>query len=227
MTFDFLLQTPEDLKKLNTIVDVTQELHYVMDAITLTRQRLEGRCPLIGFAGAPVSFRSTLWLSKVSLFHFLCLIFFLSFFLRVSLYICLLESHWFTVFSNRGERNTVLCVCVCNRIIKWSTLRAMSHADSEYWNVCNLLWKLFFIIEDVLLYFPVLCLRILQKNLNLSHLFFSGPSWNIWLTVRRQPLSPRPEGGWCSTLRPVTPYWSYLLRKLSITLWLRSKPVLR
>nr|XP_022313045.1 uncharacterized protein LOC111118050 [Crassostrea virginica] len=53
MTFDFLLQTPEDLKKLNTIVDVTQELHYVMDAITLTRQRLEGRCPLIGFAGAP------------------------------------------------------------------------------------------------------------------------------------------------------------------------------
>lgn len=53
MTFDFLLQTPEDLKKLNTIVDVTQELHYVMDAITLTRQRLEGRCPLIGFSGAP------------------------------------------------------------------------------------------------------------------------------------------------------------------------------
>ena len=58
MTFDFLLQTPEDLKKLNTIVDVTQELHYVMDAITLTRQRLEGRCPLIGFAGAPVSIYS-------------------------------------------------------------------------------------------------------------------------------------------------------------------------
>lgn len=127
MTFDFLLQTPEDLKKLNTIVDVTQELHYVMDAITLTRQRLEGRCPLIGFAGAPVSFRSTLWLSKVSLFHFLCLIFFLSFFLRVSLYICLLESHWFTVFSNRGERNTVLCVCVCNRII------------DQHWEQCLML----------------------------------------------------------------------------------------
>lgn len=127
MTFDFLLQTPEDLKKLNTIVDVTQELHYVMDAITLTRQRLEGRCPLIGFAGAPVSFRSTLWLSKVSLFHFLCLIFFLSFFLRVSLYICLLESHWYTVFSNRGERNTVLCVCVCNRI------------NDQHWEQCHML----------------------------------------------------------------------------------------
>lgn len=55
MIFDFLLNTPEDLNKLNTVVDVTQELHYVMDAITLTRQKLEGRVPLIGFAGAPVS----------------------------------------------------------------------------------------------------------------------------------------------------------------------------
>lgn len=53
--FDFLLETPEDLKKLNTIVDVTTELHYVMDAITLTRQKLNGRCPLFGFSGAPVS----------------------------------------------------------------------------------------------------------------------------------------------------------------------------
>lgn len=103
MTFDFLLQTPEDLKKLNTIVDVTQELHYVMDAITLTRQRLEGRCPLIGFAGAPVSFRSTLTFQSFSLSFSLS--HFLSFFLSESI-----------VFSNRGERNTVLCVCVCNRI---------------------------------------------------------------------------------------------------------------
>ena len=56
MIFDFLLNTPEDLNKLNTVVDVTQELHYVMDAITLTRQTLEGKVPLIGFAGAPVRF---------------------------------------------------------------------------------------------------------------------------------------------------------------------------
>lgn len=125
MTFDFLLQTPEDLKKLNTIVDVTQELHYVMDAITLTRQRLEGRCPLIGFAGAPVSFRSTLTFQSFSLSFSLS--HFLSFFLRVSLYICLLESHWFTVFSNRGERNTVLCVCVCNRI------------NDQHWEQCYML----------------------------------------------------------------------------------------
>jgi uroporphyrinogen decarboxylase len=48
MIFDFLLDTPEDLDKLNTVVDVTQELHYVMDAITLTRQKLEGKVPLIG-----------------------------------------------------------------------------------------------------------------------------------------------------------------------------------
>lgn len=110
MTFDFLLQTPEDLKKLNTIVDVTQELHYVMDAITLTRQRLEGRCPLIGFAGAPVSFRSTLTFQSFSLSFSLS--HFLSFFLRVSLYICLLESHWFTA-SPIEVKGIQYCVYVC------------------------------------------------------------------------------------------------------------------
>ena len=36
-------------------VDVKRSLGYVFDAITLTRHRLEGRCPLIGFSGAPVS----------------------------------------------------------------------------------------------------------------------------------------------------------------------------
>lgn len=111
MTFDFLLQTPEDLKKLNTIVDVTQELHYVMDAITLTRQRLEGRCPLIGFAGAPVSFRSTLTFQSFSL-SFSLSHFLLSFFLRVSLYICLLESHWFTA-SPIEVKGIQYCVYVC------------------------------------------------------------------------------------------------------------------
>lgn len=33
--------------------DVSEKLHYVMDAITLTRKELNGRVPLIGFAGAP------------------------------------------------------------------------------------------------------------------------------------------------------------------------------
>lgn len=126
MTFDFLLQTPEDLKKLNTIVDVTQELHYVMDAITLTRQRLEGRCPLIGFAGAPVSFRSTLTFQSFSLSFSLS--HFLSFFLSESipLYMSIRESLIYS-FSNRGERNTVLCVCVCNRI------------NDQHWEQCHML----------------------------------------------------------------------------------------
>jgi len=33
--------------------DIAEKLHYVMDAITLTRKELNGRVPLIGFAGAP------------------------------------------------------------------------------------------------------------------------------------------------------------------------------
>lgn len=35
------------------IPDVKDRLHYVMDAITLTRNELNGKVPLIGFAGAP------------------------------------------------------------------------------------------------------------------------------------------------------------------------------
>ena len=36
-------------------VDVHKELGYVFSAITLTRHKLEGKVPLIGFCGAPVS----------------------------------------------------------------------------------------------------------------------------------------------------------------------------
>lgn len=36
-----------------TVPDVADRLHYIMEAITLTRQELNGRVPLIGFAGAP------------------------------------------------------------------------------------------------------------------------------------------------------------------------------
>ena len=35
------------------VPDVADRLHYVMDAITLTRKELNGKVPLIGFAGAP------------------------------------------------------------------------------------------------------------------------------------------------------------------------------
>ena len=34
-------------------IDVRQKLGYVFEAITLTRRAIDGRVPLIGFAGAP------------------------------------------------------------------------------------------------------------------------------------------------------------------------------
>ncbi|KAL2863865.1 uroporphyrinogen decarboxylase HEM12 [Aspergillus lucknowensis] len=50
------LRSPDDgqyAKIMERDVDVKGELDYVYKAITLTRQRLEGRVPLIGFCGAP------------------------------------------------------------------------------------------------------------------------------------------------------------------------------
>lgn len=47
------LNTPSDLLNLTETPDVSTGLRYVYDAIRLTRQRLKGRVPLIGFAGAP------------------------------------------------------------------------------------------------------------------------------------------------------------------------------
>jgi uroporphyrinogen decarboxylase len=51
-TFDDPVRTQVDVNRLNTggIVD---RLQYVMDAIKLTKERLAGRVPLIGFSGAP------------------------------------------------------------------------------------------------------------------------------------------------------------------------------
>ena len=46
------LKSPKDLKRLSE-PDVKKELHYVYDALTLTRKTLNGRVPLIGFCGAP------------------------------------------------------------------------------------------------------------------------------------------------------------------------------
>lgn len=48
------LQTPADLEKL-TPEGAVSRLTYVGDAITMMRHMLEGRVPLIGFTGAPVS----------------------------------------------------------------------------------------------------------------------------------------------------------------------------
>ena len=46
------LRAPEDLNRLRT-PEVKEELAYVLEAISLIRQLLAGRVPLIGFAGAP------------------------------------------------------------------------------------------------------------------------------------------------------------------------------
>src|SRR5262245_58257122 len=51
-TFDDPIRTPDDLLRLDT-EDVVDRLQYVFDAIKLTREKLAGRVPLIGFAGAP------------------------------------------------------------------------------------------------------------------------------------------------------------------------------
>ncbi|KAL1900743.1 Uroporphyrinogen decarboxylase in heme biosynthesis [Ceratocystis pirilliformis] len=50
------LRSPDDgqyEKVLKGAVDVSKELDYVYKAITLTRKKLDGRVPLIGFCGAP------------------------------------------------------------------------------------------------------------------------------------------------------------------------------
>jgi len=48
------LSSPNDIARL-VRPNVEEALKYVGDAITLTRHKLNGRVPLIGFSGAPVS----------------------------------------------------------------------------------------------------------------------------------------------------------------------------
>lgn len=47
------LRVPEDLKRVNFNPDVSEELAWAFKAITLTRTKLNGRVPLLGFCGAP------------------------------------------------------------------------------------------------------------------------------------------------------------------------------
>jgi len=51
--FDFAIETPEDLAKLNFTPDVKETLGYVFDAVFWTRQRVNNEVPVIGFSGAP------------------------------------------------------------------------------------------------------------------------------------------------------------------------------
>ena len=50
--FEKTIQTLADLEKIN-VPDVDDSLHYVMEAIRVTKKELNNRVPLIGFAGAP------------------------------------------------------------------------------------------------------------------------------------------------------------------------------
>ncbi len=50
--FEKTIQTLSDLEKIN-VPDVDDTLHYVLEAIKLTKKELNNRVPLIGFAGAP------------------------------------------------------------------------------------------------------------------------------------------------------------------------------
>lgn len=48
------LQNPSEIDQLQEDGAINR-LNYVGEAITLTRHKIEGRVPLIGFTGAPVS----------------------------------------------------------------------------------------------------------------------------------------------------------------------------
>lgn len=50
------LANPSDIARL-VRPNVEEALKYVGDAVTLTRHKLDGKVPLIGFSGAPVSIR--------------------------------------------------------------------------------------------------------------------------------------------------------------------------
>ncbi|KAJ3269786.1 hypothetical protein HDV01_001043 [Terramyces sp. JEL0728] len=52
-TFPEPIRQPDDIKRLTEKVDVDATLGYVFEAITLTRQKLDGRVPLYGFVGGP------------------------------------------------------------------------------------------------------------------------------------------------------------------------------
>ncbi|CCE82877.1 Piso0_002632 [Millerozyma farinosa CBS 7064] len=51
--FEDPLRVPADLKRINLCPDVKQGLDWAFKAITLTRHKLQGSVPLLGFCGAP------------------------------------------------------------------------------------------------------------------------------------------------------------------------------
>ncbi|GFH47896.1 hypothetical protein CTEN210_04372 [Chaetoceros tenuissimus] len=53
--FQCPLRHPEDIKNIDLTPDVESTLGYVLDAVNLARQKIDGRVPLIGFVGGPLS----------------------------------------------------------------------------------------------------------------------------------------------------------------------------
>ena len=51
--FENTIRSQEQLNKLDKNIDVDDRLSYVLEALKLTKRELNGRVPLIGFAGAP------------------------------------------------------------------------------------------------------------------------------------------------------------------------------
>ena len=51
--FEHTIRSEADLKRLDRSIDVEERLSYVLEAISITKKTLNGRVPLIGFAGAP------------------------------------------------------------------------------------------------------------------------------------------------------------------------------
>lgn len=49
------VRTPEDIDKLNLNPDIDETLGYMLDALNLARQKINGEVPLIGFVGAPLT----------------------------------------------------------------------------------------------------------------------------------------------------------------------------
>ncbi|MDP4798483.1 MAG: uroporphyrinogen decarboxylase [Crocinitomicaceae bacterium] len=51
--FEKTIRSVDDMKNIDVTIDVEDRLGYVLEAIRLTNKELDGRVPLIGFAGAP------------------------------------------------------------------------------------------------------------------------------------------------------------------------------
>lgn len=51
--FENTIKTDSDLSLIDKDIDVEDRLSYVLEAISLTKKKLNNRVPLIGFAGAP------------------------------------------------------------------------------------------------------------------------------------------------------------------------------